>query len=85
MTRCVFEEALEKDLSLQSHVLKLNHQPQGGTYSLAGEGLAQGDPWSYMQAEEDLRHLLLASQPALRAAVREAGRESSTREEHSMQ
>lgn len=54
MTRCVFEEALKKDVSLQSQVLKQNHQPQSGTYLLAGEGEAQGDPRSYVQAEEYL-------------------------------
>lgn len=78
MTRCVLEEALKKDVSLQSHVPKQNHQPQSGTYLLAGEGEAQGDPQSYVQAEEDLRHLLLSSQPALRAAVREEEGESLT-------
>lgn len=76
MTRCMFEEALKKDVSLQSQVLKQNHQPQSGTYLLAGEGEAQGDPWSYVQAEEYLWHLLLSSQPAVRAAVREEEGES---------
>lgn len=71
MTRCVFEEALKKDVSLQSHVLKQNHQPQSGTYLLAGEGEAQGDPRSYVQVEEFLWHLLVSSQPAVRAAVQE--------------
>lgn len=69
MTRCVFEEALKKDVSLQSHVLKQNHQPQSGIYLLAGEGEAQGDPRSYKQAEQYLWHLLLSCQPAVRAAV----------------
>lgn len=62
MTWCVFEEALKKDMNLQSLVLKQNHQPQCGIYLLAGEEMAQGDPQSYTQAEEDLRYLLLASQ-----------------------
>lgn len=69
MTRCVFEEALKKNVSLQSHVLKQNHQPQSGTYLLAGEGEAQEDSQSYVQAEEYLWHLLLSSQPAVRAAA----------------
>lgn len=69
MTRCVFEEALKKNVSLQSHVLKQSHQPQSGTYLLAGEGEAQGDSQSYVQAEEYLWHLLLSSQPAVRAAA----------------
>lgn len=69
MTRCVFEEALKKNVSLQSHVLKQNHQPQSGTYLLAGEGEAHGDSQSYVQAEEYLWHLLLSSQPAVRAAA----------------
>lgn len=38
MTWCVFEDALKKDVSLQSHVLKQNHQPQSGTHLLTGEG-----------------------------------------------
>ena len=53
MTWCVFEEALKKDVSLQSRVLKQNHKLQSGTYLLAREGEAQGDPRSYVQAEED--------------------------------
>jgi len=65
----VLEEALKKDVSLQSHVPKQNHQPQSGTYLLTEEGEAQGDPQSYTQVEEDLQHLLVSSQPALRAAV----------------
>lgn len=78
MTWCVFEDALKKDVSLQSHVLKQNHQPQSGTHLLAAEGEAQGDPRSYVQAEEDLRHLLLSSQPALRATVQEEEGKSLT-------
>lgn len=73
MTRCVFEEALKKDVSLQSHVLKQNHQPQSGTYLLAGEGEAQGDPWSCVQAEEYLCHLLLSSQSAVGAPALRGG------------
>lgn len=60
MTRCVFEEALKKDMSLQSHMLKQNHQPQSGTYLLAEEGEARGDPWSHVHAEKDLWYLLLS-------------------------
>lgn len=67
-TVCVWRGTEKKDVSLQSHVLKQNHQPQSGTYLLAGEGEAQGDRWSYVQAEEYLWHLLLSSQPAMRAA-----------------
>lgn len=78
MTQCVFEEALKKNLSWQSYVLKQNHQPQSGTYLLAGEGEAQRDSESDVQAEEDLQHLLLSSQPALRAAVREEEEENLT-------
>lgn len=74
MTQCVFEEALKKDMSLQSHTLKQNHQPQSGTYLLAEEGEAHGDPRSYVHAEEDLWHLPLSRQPALRAAVRGGGK-----------
>lgn len=77
MTCCVFEEALKKNVSLQSHVLKQNHQPQSGTYLLAGEGEARGGPLEIC-ASGGGSAAPTAVQPALRAAVREEEEKSLT-------